>query len=229
MQILHCPSSNFCRGCCWSTGAGPTDAFHSSCATSFLRPAAFLLCTYGLVFSMASVLRLDTHWWNLMTERLGPNMNRENLHVLSHCLWQSLYETWYVAFYSVFYTSFPVMLLAFFEQVRQFEVRFFSSVFFHVLFKVFSRTLFRRMWVQKAAWNGRSYTSLVSDKSSPLLSNCPWHSCMPSTRPLFSSLSLAESSTTQLLTTRQWESLSLWQPCSPPLLRSGLHFSGILN
>lgn len=31
---------------------------------------------------------------------------------------QSLYEMWNIAFYTVFYTSVPVMLMAYFEQVR---------------------------------------------------------------------------------------------------------------
>lgn len=57
MQTLRSPSSGSCRGCCWSTGAGPTDAFPSSCTSSCLRLSALLSCTYGLLFTMATVLR----------------------------------------------------------------------------------------------------------------------------------------------------------------------------
>lgn len=66
-QTLHCLSSGFCRDCCWSTGAGLTNAFPSSCDTSCLRRVPLLLCMYGLVSSMASVLRSDTHGFYLMT------------------------------------------------------------------------------------------------------------------------------------------------------------------
>lgn len=59
MQTLHWPSSGFCSGCFLSMAAGPTAAFPSSCAISCLRPAVLPLCIYGLVSSMASVLRLD--------------------------------------------------------------------------------------------------------------------------------------------------------------------------
>lgn len=59
MQTLHWPSSGFCSGCFSSMAAGPTGAFPSSCAISCLRPAVLPLCIYGLVSSMASVLRLD--------------------------------------------------------------------------------------------------------------------------------------------------------------------------
>lgn len=48
---------------------------------------------------------------------------------------QSLYETWNVAFYTVFYTSVPVMLVAYFEQVRYFSV---SLCIFKILHLVLS-------------------------------------------------------------------------------------------
>uniref|UniRef100_A0A665WIW5 Phospholipid-transporting ATPase n=1 Tax=Echeneis naucrates TaxID=173247 RepID=A0A665WIW5_ECHNA len=55
---------NMIKSCCWSTGAGHIGGFLSSCGTSCLRRAASLLCTYGLVSSVVSVLRLDPYGLN---------------------------------------------------------------------------------------------------------------------------------------------------------------------
>lgn len=81
-----------------------------------------------------------------------------------------------------------------------------------------------RTWAQKAAWSGRSCTSVDRDKSSPVLSCWPCRSCMPSTHRLFYSLSRLECFTTQPSTTRPWQSQSPWQPRSLPPSRSESHF-----
>lgn len=51
---------------------------------------------------------------HLVKHRQIINQEDKRLPVL-----QSLYEMWNIAFYTVFYTSVPVMLVAYFEQVRQ--------------------------------------------------------------------------------------------------------------
>lgn len=122
-QTLHCHSSGFCRGCCWFMAAGHTGAFPCSCATSCLRPVALLLCTYGLVSSMASVLRSGICELKSMTLSSKSNNERKtNRHLVFILLsvphLQSMYESWFIAFYTVFYTAFPVICMAFFEQVR---------------------------------------------------------------------------------------------------------------
>lgn len=149
---------------------------------------------------------------------------------------QSLYEPWFIALYTVFYTSFPILCVSFFEQVRQFKRWMFlwtQQSYFDVwssahkvwIINLHPAYLCCRTWVQKAAWNGRSCTSLDREMSSPAHWCCPCRSCMPSTHRLFSSTSRSESSTTQPLTTRPWQSPSPWQPRLWPPLRSGPLFS----
>lgn len=198
----------------------------------FLRYFLFKTCGFALVHvwfdffnGFSAQVRLTLMKFNDI-QTWTETKHRENiLHLLSLSVLQSLYETWFIAFYTVSYTAFPVMLVAFFEQVRQFKLCIFLwsqlSSFWYLL--VFSHNaLCCRTWVQKAAWSGRSCTSLDRDRNSPALSCCPCPSCMPSTHHLFTSLSHLESSTTQPLTTRPWQSLSQWQPRLLPPLRSGL-------
>lgn len=221
MQILHCPSSGSCRGCCWSTDAGLTDASPSSCTSSCLRPSALLLCTYGLLFTMATVLRLGCH--EIRCPRLSTQTEKRLIKTVNFPVLQSLYETWNVAFYTVFYTSVPVMLVAYFEQVRYFSVSLCIFKILHLHLVLSLHSFCYRMWVRKAAWRGRSCTDPVWDESSLPPSPCPYRSCMPSMYLLFISSSRVGFSATQPSTIRPWQSLWPCRPCLLPPLRSELH------
>lgn len=124
------------------------------------------------------------------------------------CLWPSL-NRW-DSLRDVFINS----LIIFWYLIISYKICKFQAIMLH------PASLCCRTWVQKTAWNGRSCTSLDRDRSSPALWCCPCRSCMLSTRRLFSSSSRSESSTTQPLTTRPWQSLLPWQPHSLLPLRS---------
>lgn len=102
---------------------------------SYMRICLFLLyflfktCGFALVHiwfgffnGFSAQVRLTLMKFNDI-QTWTESKHRENiLHLLSLSVLQSLYETWFIAFYTISYTAFPVMLVAFFEQVRQFKL-----------------------------------------------------------------------------------------------------------
>lgn len=93
----------------------------------FLRCFLFKTCSFALVHIWFGFF----NGFSAQVRCLWMKLNEMSLHELtlirektfiptSVSVLQSLYEPWFIALYSVLYTATPIMLVAFFEQVRQF-------------------------------------------------------------------------------------------------------------